>query len=86
MVTGIDSFKEWFKGSEEQYAIIGGTACDILMTEEGLDFRATKDIKAKETALSMAEEGMDVKMIARLVKVSEKDVQKWIDETLCVTK
>ena len=22
MVTGIDSFKEWFKGSEEQYAII----------------------------------------------------------------
>ena len=44
MVTGIDSFKEWFKDSEEQYAIIGGTACDILMTEEGLDFRATKDI------------------------------------------
>lgn len=34
MVTGIDSFKEWFKGYEEQYAIIGGTACDILMTEE----------------------------------------------------
>ena len=44
MVTGIDSFKEWFKESEEQYAIIGGTACDILMAEEGLDFRATKDI------------------------------------------
>ena len=44
MVTGIDSFKEWFKGNEEQYAIIGGTACDILMMEEGLDFRATKDI------------------------------------------
>ena len=44
MVTGIDSFKKWFKGSEEQYAIIGGTECDILMTEEGLDFRATKDI------------------------------------------
>ena len=44
MVTGIDSFKEWFKGSEEQYAIIGGTACDILMTEEGLNFRATKDL------------------------------------------
>ena len=46
MVTGIDSFKEWFKESEEQYAIIGGTACDILMAEEGLDFRATKDIEA----------------------------------------
>lgn len=45
MVTGIESFKEWFKGNESQYAIIGGTACDILMTEEGLDFRATKDIQ-----------------------------------------
>lgn len=33
MVTGIDSFKKRFKGSEEQYAIIGGTVCDILMTE-----------------------------------------------------
>ena len=39
MVTGIESFKEWFKSSEEQYTIIGGTVCDILMTEEGLDFR-----------------------------------------------
>lgn len=44
MVTGIESFREWFKEFEDQYVIIGGTACDILMTEEGLDFRATKDI------------------------------------------
>ena len=44
MVTGIESFKEWFKGNESQYAIIGGTTCDIQMTEEGLDFHATKDI------------------------------------------
>ena len=42
--------------------------------------------KAKETALSMAEEGMDVKLIARMVKVSKKDVQKWIDENLCAMK
>ena len=40
----------------------------------------------KETALSMAEEGIDVKMIARLVKVSESDVKKWIDENLCAVK
>ena len=25
MVTGIKSFKEWFKGNEEQYTIIGGS-------------------------------------------------------------
>lgn len=44
MVKGFDSFKTWFHGFEEQYAIIGGTACDILMADEGLNFRATKDI------------------------------------------
>ena len=44
MVRGIESFREWFRGHEEQYAIIGGTACDLLMTDVGLDFRATKDI------------------------------------------
>ena len=30
--------------------------------------------------------GMDVKKIARLVKVSEDDIQKWIDENMCVAK
>lgn len=44
MVRGIDSFREWFHNYKEQYAIIGGTACDLLMTGVGLDFRATKDI------------------------------------------
>ena len=44
MVAGIDDFKKWFRGCEGQYVIIGGTACDILMAKEGLDFRATKDI------------------------------------------
>ena len=44
MVTGIDSFKKQFKDMENQYAIIGGTACDLLMSEVGADFRATKDI------------------------------------------
>ena len=42
--------------------------------------------KAKETALSMEEEGMDVKTIVRLIKVSEKDIQKWINENLCTMK
>lgn len=44
MVTGIEKFKEWFRGYEDHYAIIGGTACDLLMSEEGLAFRGTKDI------------------------------------------
>ena len=51
---------------------------------EGMESGELK--KAKETALSMAEEGMDVKKIARLVKVSEDDIQKWIDENMYVAK
>lgn len=44
MVTGFESFKRWFSEYSEQYTIIGGTACDLLMSEEGMDFRATRDI------------------------------------------
>lgn len=44
MVVGLESFKKWFKDYEEQYVIIGGTACSLLMMDEGLDFRATKDL------------------------------------------
>lgn len=47
MVTGIESFKEWFKGNESQYAIIGGTACDILMTEEGLQLWGGERVRRK---------------------------------------
>lgn len=44
MVEGINSFKEKFKGFEDCYTVIGGAACDILMTEADIDFRQTKDI------------------------------------------
>ena len=29
MVRGIDTFKEFFKGFEDNYVIIGGTECEI---------------------------------------------------------
>ncbi len=44
MVKGFRSFQEWFRGFETNYVIIGGAACDLLMSDAGLDFRATKDI------------------------------------------
>lgn len=44
MVTGFTKFKERFHGFEEQYVVIGGTACDLLMENEDMVFRATKDI------------------------------------------
>lgn len=44
MVNGIGLFKEHFSNYKEQYTIIGGFACDLLMTDAGLDFRQTVDI------------------------------------------
>ena len=44
MVNGFTKFKERFQGFENQYVIIGGTACDLSMENEELPFRATKDI------------------------------------------
>ena len=44
MIVGYESFREHFKGYEDCYTIIGGTACDILMNDAALDFRATKDV------------------------------------------
>ena len=41
---GLEKFKEYFIGFENQYVLIGGTACSILFDEFGSDFRTTKDI------------------------------------------
>lgn len=57
MVVGIEKFREFFAGHETQYAIIGGAACDLLFTEAGLGFRATKDID-----LVLCVEAVDVEL------------------------
>ena len=44
MAMGIDIFKERFANYSDQYTIIGGMACELLMNEAALDFRATRDI------------------------------------------
>ena len=43
-VAGLDSFREKFRDYPDCYTIIGGTACDILMSKADMVFRATKDI------------------------------------------
>ncbi len=43
-VIGIDEFARRFAGYEDCYTIIGGAACEILMSQTPIDFRATKDI------------------------------------------
>ncbi len=44
MVAGLERFIEKFRDYTDYYTIIGGTACDILMSDVGIAFRATKDI------------------------------------------
>jgi hypothetical protein len=44
MVTGVDRFRAHFEGHDSHYVLIGGAACELLMDEVGLDFRATKDL------------------------------------------
>lgn len=41
---GFDHFCDYLKGLEDHYVIIGGGAASILMDDEGLEFRATKDV------------------------------------------
>ena len=44
MIVGLDVFKKYFEQYSENYIIIGGTACDIIISEAGFIPRATKDI------------------------------------------
>ncbi len=40
---GLKIFKEFFKGFEKSYVMIGGTACTLILNEIGETFRTTKD-------------------------------------------
>ena len=54
MVIGLDLFRKHFAGFEEQYVLIGGTACDVLFeSNNGL---TTEDVipRLKEIYLTLA--------------------------------
>ncbi len=44
MVRGLELFRKHFANFQDQYVLIGGTACTLAMEEAGLPFRATKDL------------------------------------------
>jgi len=44
MVKGLDKFKDYFNGYADNYIIIGGTACDMIIGAAGFTPRATRDI------------------------------------------
>lgn len=44
MVRELDLFRNHCEAFADRYALIGGTACDLILKEVGLGFRATKDL------------------------------------------
>lgn len=44
MVRGLNKFKEYFRGYENNYILIGGTASTLAMEQAGLQFRSTVDL------------------------------------------
>lgn len=44
MVRGLEVFRKYFYDYSENYVIIGGTACDIILEDAALMPRATKDL------------------------------------------
>lgn len=44
MVRGLTTFKKYFEKYANNYVIIGGTACDMIIGEAGFNPRATRDI------------------------------------------
>ena len=57
MAAGIEIFRDYFKDYNDQYVVIGGMACDLLLSDAGLDFnRITKDIDMVLIVEAMTEE------------------------------
>ncbi len=44
MIRGLDIFREHFRAFEGGFMLIGGAACDQWFADQGLQFRATKDL------------------------------------------
>ena len=44
MVDGLDKLVTAFAGLEHEYAIIGGCACDLILSDVGIKFRNTRDV------------------------------------------
>jgi hypothetical protein len=44
MIKGLEIFKKQFEDYKDQYVLIGGSACWVVMDQEGLKFRNTKDL------------------------------------------
>lgn len=74
MIQGLDTFKDFFKGFEDRYTLIGGVACYLSMDAAGLDFRATKDLD-----IVLCAEALDAEFVQKFwdfVKAGEYEHQQ----------
>ena len=60
MVVGLDKFKEAYADFKDNYVIIGGTACDIILSDTDMLPRATDDIDMILVVEKMTKEYGDV--------------------------
>jgi hypothetical protein len=44
MPRGLERFRDHFAGHTDKYVLIGGTACELALSQADLTFRATKDL------------------------------------------
>ena len=74
MIQGLNIFRDFFKGFEDRYTLIGGVACYMSMEEAGIDFRATKDLD-----IVLCAEALDAAFVARFwefVTAAEYEVKE----------
>ncbi len=72
MVRGFETFKERFQGFEEQYVIIGGTACDLIMEREELDLSERKANGERVDSKNIKKHKNDVFRIAQLLSAQSR--------------
>jgi hypothetical protein len=78
MVRGLEIFRQHFKDFTDNYVIIGGTACDIIIDNIGLTPRATKDID-----IILVIEALSPEFVAhfwKFVKQGDYDVREKSEE------
>lgn len=56
MAHGLKSFKDWFKGYEQNYVVIGGTACELLMEFLSLMLNILSCLRLKHGKICWIEE------------------------------
>ncbi len=74
MVEGLDRFKKHFASHTNQYVLIGGVACTIVLEKLGLSFRATKDLDVVLT-IEVLDKGFS-KVFHQFINMGEYQVQE----------